>query len=1112
MSDIHQIAERRARLSPEQQARLAQRLRGAGTGTPGAERQGIPRRQQEGAAPLSFSQQRMWFLWKLDPASAAYHLSGGLRFDGVLDTAALQESLAALVQRHATLRTVFRETGVGGVEQLAMPAVEVPLPCVDLAEGRAGADPGRIAAEVQRLCAAPFDLATGPMMRAALLRSGEREHRLIVVMHHIVSDAHSTHIILDELAALYRARVQGQPAQLAALPIEYADYAAWQRAWLAGAEGERQGDWWKAQLGEDSPVLALATDRPRKADGVYSAATHTIAIDPQLVAALRQAAQDRGCTLFMALLTAFQAVLFRHTGMAEIRVGVPVANRNRAETAGVAGFFVNTQVLRAQVDTGDTLETLLLRARDTALGAQAHQDLPFERLVEILQPARSLSHTPLFQVMFNHLRRDDRSLQEWPGLAVQRLDFDAPNAQFELTLETCEHAGGQVEAAFRYAAELFEPATIARMAGHYLALLQALAAQPQLAVGEAVLLDREESALLARWGEGGPAWPETQPVQRLFEQQVRLQPQAPALLCGDETLSYAELNARANRLAHHLLRLGVQPETRVGIALERSVDMVVALLAVLKAGGAYVPLDPDYPAERLAYMVEDSGIALLLTHGALRGRLPPAGALPVLELDGLALDGEPAHDPQVALHGEHLAYVIYTSGSTGRPKGAANRHCALYNRLAWMQDAYRLDGSDTVLQKTPFSFDVSVWEFFWPLMVGARLAMAGPGEHRDPARLVELIVRHGVTTLHFVPSMLQAFLAHAGIEACSGVRRIVCSGEALPAEAQQGVFARLPQARLYNLYGPTEAAIDVTHWRCRDDGRSQVPIGQPISGIRTLVLDAGLNLAPAGVAGELYLGGIGLARGYLGRAGLTAERFVADPFDAAGGRLYRTGDLVRWNGAGQLEYLGRLDHQVKIRGLRIELGEIEAALLAQPEVREAVVVAQQGAGGARLVAYVAAHAGQAIDTAALRARLGRTLADYMVPGVVMVLERLPLNANGKVDRKALPAPEAAAGKAYEAPQGEVEAALAAIWAEVLGVERVGRHDNFFELGGHSLLAVQVGALLASRHACEVPVRTFFEAATLAALAARLPAERWQGSGSRAVRLAQMDFLMNEFEV
>ncbi|MGW8391846.1 amino acid adenylation domain-containing protein [Pseudoduganella sp. HUAS MS19] len=1049
----------------------------------------LPAELRAGPVPLSPAQQRHWFLWQLDPASTAYHVQGALRLGGSLDAGAMRAALAGLAQRHASLRTVFRSRPDGGVEQLLADGVAPDMQFLDLVDSEPGQREARIAEFLHALNAQPFDLTRGPLARAALVRVDGESHVLSLVMHHIVTDAASMQVLVDELGALYAAAASGTTPALAPAPLQYADYAAWQHGQPDRETHARQLEYWRAQLGSGAadvhPVLALPTDHPRQAVARYRAAQFRCAVPAGLLESLQRLTETHGTTLFMALLGAFQALMHRYTGLQDIRIGVPVANRARPELHGVVGCFVNTLVMRNAVDGRLSLAQVLAQAREAALGAQANQDLPFERLVEALQPERSLAHTPLFQVMFNHLQDTAGTFARRTGLATEEMALAEQAAQFELALQSRQYEDGRVELCFSYAAELFEPATIARMAGHYLALLQALAAQPQLAVGEAVLLDREESALLASWGEGGPAWPETQPVQRLFEQQVRLQPQAIALLCGDETLSYAELNARANRLAHHLLRLGVQPETRVGIALERSVDMVVALLAVLKAGGAYVPLDPDYPSERLAYMVEDSGIALLLTHGALRGRLPPAGALPVLELDGLALDGEPAHDPQVALHGEHLAYVIYTSGSTGRPKGAANRHCALYNRLAWMQDAYRLDGSDTVLQKTPFSFDVSVWEFFWPLMVGARLAMAGPGEHRDPARLVELIVRHGVTTLHFVPSMLQAFLAHAGIEACSGVRRIVCSGEALPAEAQQGVFARQPQARLYNLYGPTEAAIDVTHWRCRDDGRSQVPIGQPISGIRTLVLDAGLNLAPAGVAGELYLGGIGLARGYLGRAGLTAERFVADPFDAAGGRLYRTGDLVRWNGAGQLEYLGRLDHQVKIRGLRIELGEIEAALLAQPEVREAVVVAQQGAGGARLVAYVAAHAGQAIDTAALRARLGRTLADYMVPGVVMVLERLPLNANGKVDRKALPAPEAAAGKAYEAPQGEVEAALAAIWAEVLGVERVGQNDNFFDLGGHSLQLIRVHRLLEDRLKPGLSVMELFKFPTVAALARRI---------------------------
>jgi amino acid adenylation domain-containing protein len=555
----------------------------------------------------------------------------------------------------------------------------------------------------------------------------------------------------------------------------------------------------------------------------------------------------------------------------------------------------------------------------------------------------------------------------------------------------------------------------------------------------------------------------------------------------------------------------VRPEVKVGVALERSTELVVGLLAILKAGGAYVPLDPEYPVDRIAYMVEDSALALVLTQSRLKERLPLSAATPVLALDTLDLGGHPQGNPAVALHSENLAYVIYTSGSTGKPKGAANRHGALYNRLVWMQQAYQLGESDTVLQKTPFSFDVSVWEFFWPLMFGARLAVANPGDHREPARLAQLIRTHEVSTLHFVPSMLQAFLAHPGVEACTSLRRIVCSGEALPAEAQNEVFRRLPQAALCNLYGPTEAAIDVTHWTCRDDGRSQVAIGQPIDDTQTYVLDAELNLMPPGAAGELYLGGAGLARGYVQRAALTAERFVADPFDSeGGGRLYRTGDLVRWNSEGQLDYLGRIDHQVKIRGFRIELGEIEAQLLAQPEVREAVVVASQGAGGARLMAYVSAQAGQAIDTARLREHLGRALPDYMVPGLVMVLETLPLNPNGKVDRKALPEPERASAQAYEAPQGGTEEALAAVWAEVLGVPRVGRYDNFFELGGHSLMSVQVVARVQGAMHADLTVADIFRQPVLMDMAGLIA-----GAGERkpvAQSLSDIDAFMDSLEI
>jgi len=539
--------------------------------------------------------------------------------------------------------------------------------------------------------------------------------------------------------------------------------------------------------------------------------------------------------------------------------------------------------------------------------------------------------------------------------------------------------------------------------------------------------------------------------------------------------------------------------------------MVLGLLVILKAGGAYVPLDPEYPAERLSYMLADSEIALLLTQSWLLDALPVSAGCERVCLDTLDVSGESGEEPSVSVHGEHLAYVIYTSGSTGRPKGAANRHRGLTNRLVWMQQEYQLSGADTVLQKTPFSFDVSVWEFFWPLMYGARLVVSRPGDHRDPLRLQELIVCHGVTTVHFVPSMLQAFLAHASVEDCRSLKRVICSGEALPAEIQNQLLERLPSVGLYNLYGPTEAAIDVTAWACERDGLSQVAIGRPISGTKTYVLDADLNQVPAGVAGELYLGGVGLARGYHRRAALTSERFVADPLDSAGGRLYRTGDLVRYRLDGQLEYLGRLDHQLKIRGFRIELGEIEAQLLSQPGVREAVVVAHDGPGGARLVGYISAHAEREIHVPALREALSRVLPDYMVPQLLVILPSLPLNANGKVDRRALPEPEQASAHEYEEPRGEVEITLAGIWSEVLGITQVGRRDDFFLIGGHSLAVLRVQARVEERLSVRLPLRSYFENACLLHLAAALETELLQGAPNELAELESMTALLTTLE-
>jgi len=1077
------IAQRFSRLSPEQRRLAYQKIR-----LEGLEIGQFPILARAGATPgvetASYAQARQWFLWQMEPASTSYHMSGALRLVGALDVPALKASFDALLRRHESLRTVFRAVDRGQVEQHVLDSDGVRVEEVELGEAEPDELARRLQAEAARLCLVPFDLEQGPLLRVALIRETPGRHVLVVVMHHIVCDGWSLQLIVDEFVAQYAARIQGcEPGDEPPL-IQYSDYAQWQRHWLEAGEAERQLVYWRAQLGDTQPVLQLPADHPRSVDGRYGAARHQIELPGALADKLRRRALAEDATLFMLLLAGVQALLYRHSGQSDVRVGVPVANRHHMETEGVVGLFVNTQVLRNAMYGRMTLAQVLQQAREAALGAQAHQDLPFERLVEALQPERALGVHPLFQVVFNHQRLDDRSLRQLPGLRLEEVGLAAQTAQFELAVDSSEAIDGCVRLSFTYARELFEATTIARMGRHCVTLLQALAESPWQALDDVPLLDEAERAQLSQWGEKVLRDAPAEPVHSLFERHARDRPTAAALLFGDEMLDYADLNARANALAHRLIALGVGLETRVGIIAERSIEMVQGMLAILKAGGAYVPLDPEYPAERLAYMAGDSGVGLLLTQGSLRTRLPALAGVQVLEFDSLDLAGESTHDPQVAVHGENLAYVIYTSGSTGLPKGAAVRHGSLSRCMAWMQRRYGLTGSDTVLSKTPFGFDVLAWEIFWPLSVGARVAVANPGDHRDPARIISLILQHQVTITNFVPAMLQAFLAQDGIERQTRLRYVMCGGEAVPAATLAEALRRLRGVSLQNLYGPTETTIHVTQWTCRDDGQSIVPIGQPIDETTAYVLDESLGLVPRGVVGELFIGGMLLGRGYLGRAGLTSGRFVANPFDASGGRLYRTGDLVRWNAEGQLEYLGRTDHQVKIRGLRIELGEVEAQLLSQPEVSAAVVVAQEGAVGARLVGYVSAHAGRVAQAGELRARLGRALPDYMVPAVIVVLDRLPLNANGKVDRKMLPEAAAEGEQAYEAPQGEAETAMARIWSDVLGVARVGRHDNFFELGGHSLAALHLVRAAAGLPGRRLLLKDVFAARTLAELAGR----------------------------
>ncbi|WP_420793782.1 amino acid adenylation domain-containing protein [Pseudomonas fontis] len=1041
----------------------------------------LPIVPSSGAGPqqLSYAQQRQMFLWQLEPQGCAYNIPAALRLRGALDVAALQGSFQALIARQASLRTGFVEDD-GQVRQVLDTALGFELASQPLALNGQGVD-AAIQACIEAELARPFDLLQGPLLRVRLLQLAADDHLLLVTLHHIATDGWAMGVMVEELLELYSAAVLGRAAQLPELPVQYPDYAQWQREWMEAGERERQLAYWTGQLGSEQPVLELPADRPRPTRQSYRGAQHDIPLSADLSRAIRALALREQVTPFMLLLASFQVLLHRYSGQTDVRVGVPNANRNRLETERLIGLFVNTQIFRAQLQPGQTLREVLKSVEHTAQQAQANQDLPFEQLVEALQPERSLSHNPLFQVMYNH-QSQARQLRAvtLPGLQAEGLELASTTAQLDLTLETYDSPEG-FSARFIYATDLFDAATIARMGEHWLNLLEGIVAAPDTRVADLPMLNAiERQTIVESWNATAIEYLLQTSIQSLIEAQVERSPHAPALVFGDTELTYAELNARANQLAHRLIEAGVGPDVIVGIAAERSLEMVIGLLGVLKAGGAYVPLDPEYPQDRLAYMFEDSGIHLLLTQSHLRDALPIPAGLNTLLLDQ-PLDGYATENPNIAVTGENLAYVIYTSGSTGKPKGAGNRHSALTNRLCWMQQAYGLDASDTILQKTPFSFDVSVWEFFWPLMTGARLAMAAPGDHRDPAKLVALIEQHQVTTLHFVPSMLQVFLLDEQVTRCTGIKRIVCSGEALPVDAQQQVFAKLPNAGLYNLYGPTEAAIDVTHWTCRDEGRDGVPIGQPIANLSTFILDSELNPVPVGVIGELYLGGEGLARGYHRRPGLTAERFMTSPF-GKGERLYRTGDLARYRADGVIEYAGRIDHQVKIRGLRIELGEIEARLMEQDAVREAVVLALPGASGQQLVGYVVATEANADESElreGIKTRLKDTLPDYMVPAQWVFLAEFPLSPNGKLERKLLPKPDASQQQAvYVAPQSALEQQIAAIWQDVLKVERVGLADNFFELGGHSLLATQMTSRIRQALDVAVPLKEVFEVATL----------------------------------
>ncbi|HEJ6963450.1 TPA: amino acid adenylation domain-containing protein [Serratia marcescens] len=1038
---------------------------------------------RDGELPLSFAQQRLWFLTQLEGMSETYHIPLALRLHGRLDRQALQHSLDALYARHESLRSRFI-TREDRPQVQILPANGLPLAFHDLRRHPAQADTLCRQAATQ-----PFDLTQGPLVRAALIRLADEEHLFLLTCHHIVSDGWSTGILLRELGALYGAFRRGDADPLPLPTLQYPDYAAWQRRYLTPERLAAQAQYWRETLSGAPALLTLPTDRPRPTVQSFSGGEVPIAIDAELTQALRQFSRQHGGTLFMTVLAAWSLVLARMAGQQELVIGTPEANRGRLETESLVGFFVSTLALRIDLRDDPDLPTLIARIRHTVLTAQENRDLPFEQVVELVNPPRHLGYTPLFQVM---LAWQDGSVRDipLPGLQAELAGLEYSAAKFDLTLDLADTGEG-ISGTLNFATALFDRATAERYGVYLVQALRTMTLNSPRSVSHIDLLPlAEREHLLHGWNRTERDYPLDQTLAALFEQQVCRTPDATALVSGAESLSYAQLNARANRLAHALIARGVGPDSRVAVCAERGLNMVTALFGILKAGGAYVPLDPAYPGERLQYILQDADPVLLLADAAGRAALGEP-ATPQLALEAALPDTLSAENPERRAQASHLAYVIYTSGSTGKPKGAMNEHRGVVNRLVWMQEAYGLTAADTVLQKTPFGFDVSVWEFFWPLMVGARLVMAKPEGHKDPDYLSRAIEQYGVTTLHFVPSMLQSFLADGqAATRCGQVVRVMCSGEALPAALVAEFYRRLPQAELHNLYGPTEAAVDVTAWHCsREADRVSVPIGRPIANTRIYLLDEHGQPVPLGAVGELYIGGVQVARGYLNRPELTAERFLADPF-APGGRMYRTGDVARYLANGDIEYLGRNDQQVKIRGFRIECGEIEAVLATHPAVREAVVDARAVGDDKRLVAWVVPAAGVAEETlaGALRQHVSAALPDYMVPSAWVVVAALPLSPNGKLDRRALPEPQGAQSQAaYEAPQGEHETLLAAIWRELLNVEQVGRHDNFFELGGHSLLAVKLMAQL-RRAGWGANVQTLFSTPTLSALAQAMSAQ------------------------
>jgi amino acid adenylation domain-containing protein len=1094
------ITKRIAELSPEKRQLLEQLLLKEGVAS--THRAIAPRRTNARSLPLSFAQQRLWFVDQLVPGNPIYNIFAPVSFDEEIKVAALERSLNEIVRRHETLRTTFT-TSDGQPFQLIAPSLSLPLPVIDLRHRSAQereADAQRIAsAEASR----PFDLSRGPLLRATLLRLDDKQSVLLLTMHHILTDGWSMGILFHELRTLYQAYCEGRESPLPELPIQYADYAIWQRQWLQGPVLDKQLAYWRQQLAE-LPVLQLPTDYPRPAVPSFRGASHYLTIPQRVTEALRELSQREGATLFMTLLAAFQTLLQRYSGQQQIVVGSPIAGRNRAEIEGLIGFFVNTLVLRTDFQGEPSFRELLRRVREVCLGAYAHQDVPFEKLVEELQPDRDLSRNPLFQVtleLFSAPNVDD----EPPTATSGWLDIDKGTAVFDVTFHLWdgpEGISGQIE----YSTDLFKETTIARLSEHFQVLLAGIVADPDRRVSHLPLLtDSERRTLLCEWNRTEWESPSEATVHGLFEQQVAVRPEAVAAVFGTEQVSYRELNERANQVAGYLRRQGISREELVGLCMERSVEMVVGMLGIVKAGGAYVPIDVEYPVQRVRYMVQDAALRVVLTMQHLRERFLQTDVAPgqagawakqpkviCLDTDWEVIGRESKENTDSVVNAENLAYVIYTSGSTGEPKGVCVPHRAITS-LVRNTNYVRLESSDIVAQASNSSFDAITFELWGALLNGARLVGITKGVALSPRDFAAQISEQGISTL-FLTTALFNQLASEVPAAFKPLRQLLFGGEAVDPVPVRKVLKGDSPERLLHVYGPTECTTFATWYLVEDvpEDATTVPIGRPIRNTEVYVLDQHLQPLPTGLPGLLFIGGCGLARGYLRRPDLTALSFIPHPFSSQpGARLYCTGDRVRYGEDGVLEFLGREDQQVKVRGYRIELGEIEAVLEQMEGVQRAVVEVMEEGGRAekRLVAYLVAaeqgHERERPGIGEVRRHLRERLPEYMVPALVMWMERLPLTPNGKLDRRALPAPDRSRPEMegnFVAPQTAIEEKLAGIWAELLSLDSVGVQDNFFECGGHSLLATQLISRVRNVFQVELPLRRLFDAPTVAGLA------------------------------